>query len=157
MKFIAEAKIESVIEQYYEGEEKFYADRKDLMNGQPAYSALLTDEGFELLSDDEYELLWFISTVIHTSIIEECGEIKAISLEGMEEIDEANWTIMEDATSTNFRERLSPFFDGYSQEDLLAFVEDSLESDEDISVSPAGRELIFVASKTLIDSMISMA
>jgi hypothetical protein len=157
MNFITEEQIEKIIEQYYDSEKKFYADREALMSGQPAFAALLTDEGFELLTDDEYELLCFIATVIHTSVSENVGEIEAISQEKMEEIDEANWAVMEDTTTTVFRERLTPFFTDYPQEDLLAFVEDSLESDEDITVTPAGRELIFVACKSLIDALIISA
>ena len=65
--------------------------------------------------------------------------------------------MMEGAPGSNFHDRLNAFFNEYPQEDLLAFVEDSLESDEDITVSPAGRELIFVACCTLIDALIEKA
>jgi hypothetical protein len=154
MKFITEDNIEAVIEQYYDSEKKFLKDREALMTGQPAFAALLTDEGFELLSDDEYELLCFISTVIHTAVVENDDIPAPVSQEKMEEIEESNWTVMEDTTTTNFRDRLTPFFKDHTQEDLLAFIEDSLESDEDITVSPAGRELIFVACKTLVDALV---
>jgi hypothetical protein len=154
MAFISEEQIEQVIEQYYDSDKKFYKDREALMSGQPAFAALLTDEGFELLTDDEYELLCFIATVIHTAAVENHGSILALDQEKMEELDEANWTVMEDTSTTIFRERLTPFFENYPQEDLLAFVEDSLESDEDITVTPAARELIFVACKSLIDALI---
>jgi hypothetical protein len=153
MKFISEENIEKIIEQYYDSEKKYFSDRDALMANQPSFAALLTDEGFELLTDDEYELLCFMATVIHTSVVENHGTINPISQSQMEEIDENNWTVMEDTTTSNFKERLNPFFKDNPQEDLLAFVEDSLESDEDITVTPAGRELIFVACKTLIDSL----
>ncbi len=157
MKFISEEQIEKVIDTYYESDKKYFSDREKLMADQPAFSALLTDEGFDLLSDDEYELIWFIATVIHTSSIESEGEIESVDQEEMEAIEEANWTMMEDETTTNFQERLTPFFEDYPQEDLLAFVEDSLESDEDVTVSAAGREMIFVACKSLIDALHKMA
>lgn len=153
MQVITEENIEKVIDSYYESEKKFFSDREALIAAQPAFSAMLTDEGFELLSDDEYELLWFMATVIHTACINVQGAISACDVDVMSELEEANWLKMEEAKGGNFHERLNVFFEGYAQEDLLAFVEDSLESDEDIEVSPAGRELIFVACKTLIDAL----
>ncbi len=153
MQFISEDDIEKVIDGYYESEKKFFSDREALIAGQPAFSAMLTDEGFELLSDDEYELLWFMATVIYTASNTVNGQIKSCDPEVMSELEENNWLKMEEAKGGNFHERLNVFFHEYAQEDLLAFVEDSLESDEDIEVSPAGRELIFVACKTLIDSL----
>lgn len=139
MQFISEENIEKVIDGYYESEKKFFSDREALIAAQPAFSAMLTDEGFELLSDDEYELLWFMATVIHTACTDVQGAISACDLEKMSELEEENWLKMEEAKGGNFHERLNVFFEGYVQEDLLAFVEDSLESDEDIQVSPAGR------------------
>ncbi len=157
MTFISEEHIEKVIDTYYESDKKYFTDRENLIASQPAFSALLTDEGFDLLSDDEYELIWFIATVIHTASIETHGAIPAIDQADLETIDEGNWTLMEEAPGSSFHERLSPFFEGHAQEDLLAFVEDSLESDEDVEVSPAGRELIFVACKSLIDALVKMS
>jgi hypothetical protein len=157
MEFITEEHIEKVIDSYYESEKKYFDDREKLIAGQPAFSALLTDEGFDLLTDDEYELIWFIATVIHTACLSSHGTIEAIDQEDLEEIDEANWTLMEEAPGSSFQERLTPFFENHAQEDLLAFVEDSLESDEDVQVSPAGRELIFVACKSLIDALVKMS
>ena len=91
MKFISEEHIEQVIDGYYESDKKFFEDRDKLIAAQPAFSALLTDEGFELLSDDEYELLWFIATVIHTSVSDNHGIIPVCEQELMEEIEEENW------------------------------------------------------------------
>ena len=151
MQFISEDDIEKVFDGYYESEKKYFSDRDALISGQPAFSAMLTDEGYELLSDDEYELLWFMATVIYTSTTQANGQIKTCEAEVMSELEENNWLKMEEAKGGNFHDRLNVFFQDYPQEDLLAFVEDSLESD--IEVSPAGRELIFVACKTLIDAL----
>jgi hypothetical protein len=43
------------------------------------------------------------------------------------------------------------FFDGYPQEDLLAFLEDSLQQDEENPVTGVGAELIAVTAKSIID------
>ena len=39
----------------------------------------------------------------------------------------------------------------YQQEDLLALVEDSIQADEEEMVTPIGKEIIFVACKSIID------
>ena len=54
-------------------------------------------------------------------------------------------------TAKKFRERLDVFFQDYFQEDLLAFVEDSLSEEEEEMVTKIGREPMFVALKTIID------
>ena len=54
-------------------------------------------------------------------------------------------------TAKRFRDRMDIFFENYSQEDLLAFVEDNLVEDEDSLVTKEGREPMFVALKSVID------
>ena len=66
---------------------------------------------------------------------------------------EKNWEILEANVVGSFRDRITPCFENTNQEDLLAFLEDSLESDEDVVISNSGRELIFVACKTLVDCL----
>jgi len=51
---------------------------------------------------------------------------------------------------------LDAFFEGYAQEDLLAYVEDSLllseeQGKNELGVTPEGRPLLFISLKTLID------
>ena len=51
-------------------------------------------------------------------------------------------------------EKLDVFFDEYEQEELLALAEEAILEDEDDPegiVTKEGRELIFVALKTVID------
>ena len=55
--------------------------------------------------------------------------------------------------SRKFNEKIDPFFKDYPQEDLLAFVEDSLVQDEDSEITNEGRDYIFIALKTIIDSL----
>jgi hypothetical protein len=85
--------------------------------------------------------------------------ILEMSPEELEEIEEGNWTQLNDAVGKNFRQKLDGFFEDYPQEDLLAFVEDSLviskegEESDDFEISKEGREPIFVALKTIIDCL----
>jgi hypothetical protein len=61
---------------------------------------------------------------------------------------------MENSTGKQFSDRLNPFFEGYPQEDLLAFAEEAVTEDEgepDGIIGKEAREPIFVALKTMID------
>lgn len=68
----------------------------------------------------------------------------------LEEIEDKNWTIFE-ATKGKFREKVSVFFEGYEEEDLLAFVEDMVTGDEEEALSSVARDIIFIKGKTIID------
>ena len=60
--------------------------------------------------------------------------------------------IINEVTSKQFRDRLNVFFEKTSQEDLLAFIEDSLLEEEEELVTKVGREPMFIALKSIIDS-----
>ena len=42
----------------------------------------------------------------------------------------------------------------FSRQDLLAFVEDTLELDDSSPITPVGREVIFIAAKSVIDTLL---
>ena len=133
--------------------EKYFSDRDALISGQPAFSAMLTDEGYELFSDDEYELLWFMATVIYTSTTQANGQIKTCEAEVMSELEEKQLAQKWRKPKEEIFMTGSMYFSRLPQEDLVCICGRQFESDEDIEVSPAGRELIFVACKTLIDAL----
>jgi hypothetical protein len=153
MQFVSEEIIEQVIDSYYSQDNKYEKDQEVFEKEQPCYIALLADEGFEILTDDEYELLWFNATIIYSAAKIIQPNIAEFEQEKIEDFDEKNWEVLERNVTGTFRDRVTPFFQDYPQEDLLAFVEDSLESDEDVVITSTGRELIFVACKTLIDCL----
>ena len=126
---------------------------------QSAILGYLFSESFLILTQEEKEYLLYLALVIWESCEEVLEGIMEISPEELEEIEEANWMEFNEATGKNFRQKLDGFFDDYPQEDLLAFVEDSLvisedgEKSEDFEVTKEGREPIFVALKTIIDCL----
>ena len=66
--------------------------------------------------------------------------------------EEKNWEVLHASKTKDFRDRVTPFFEDYFQEDLLAFVEDALVEDEDEDgeevVTTDGRPALFVSLKT---------
>ncbi|MFT4761506.1 MAG: hypothetical protein ACI9XO_001098 [Paraglaciecola sp.] len=131
----------------------------ELKEVQPAILGYLFSDSFLILTQEEKEYLLYLSLVIWESCEEVLEGILEMSPEELEEIEEGNWTELNDAVGKNFRQKLTGFFDEYPQEDLLAFVEDSLviseegEKPEEFEVSKEGREPIFIALKTIIDCL----
>ena len=131
----------------------------DLSEGKPDNNVELPDaiidylkrERWHLLYDLEYELLWLITEVtlssFHTTYPNRSYDI---SPEYLEAIEEGVWSIMENGSNKSFRDRLDPFFELTGEEEVLAFIEDSLIDDGEDSLTQPGREMIFVAGSSLL-------
>lgn len=155
MKEVSEKIIDGIIDQLdglsdtaYEARMQQFADR------QPVVIAWLYSEQFELLTEDEQGYLQYLALIIHESFSKVNGEIDPISEEELGVAEEANTEILEAQTAQTFRERMTPFFENYPQEDLLALVEDALMEEEEM-LTKEGREPMFVALKTIIDCLIA--
>lgn len=149
---IPESIINDIIDQYQD-EVKYLTDLKHLASEQPDLIAFIDQENYSLLTNDEIALLEYLTLVIYFSsmkMIEKTIQIQGKSLEAAEE---DNWNTFNELTAKSFFNKLDSFFKDYPQEDLLALVEDSIQQDEDNIVTPVGREIIFVACKSIIDTI----
>lgn len=149
---IPESIINDIIDQYQD-EVKYLTDLKHLASEQPDLIAFIDQENYSLLTNDEIALLEYLTLVIYFSsmkMIEKTIQIQGKSLEAAEE---DNWNTFNEITAKSFFNKLDSFFKDYPQEDLLALVEDSIQQDEDNIVTPVGREIIFVACKSIIDTL----
>ena len=88
------------------------------------------------------------------SIQEEGIEIAAVADNVLNENEEKNWTVLQEQKRGPFREKVTIFFEDYPEEDLLAFVEDTVELDDDSPITAVGREVIFIAAKSIIDTVL---
>lgn len=123
---------------------------------QPVLLGYVLSEDFELLTNEEREWLLYLVLVIYKATENVYEKIDPLSKNDLEVAEEANWARLEMVTAKHFRDRMTPFFQGYPQEDLLAFVEDSLTEDEedtDNFLTKEGREPMFVALKSVIDAL----
>jgi len=155
MKLVSEEVIDSVIDalEAY-NDEQYEQQMEDFSAAQPVIFAWLFSEEFELLSEDEQGYLQYLSLIAWKSITQANGPVEAVSEEEIGEAEEINYEILEASTAKKFRDRLSPFFEGTTQEDLLAFAEEAVlesEDEPDSLVSKEAREPIFIALKTLVD------
>ena len=119
---------------------------------QPALLAYLLSESFEILTKDERDLMLYMAVVIFLAFKRSGNSIPTINEEAIGQTEERNWELMISSKASKFRDRLTPFFENYPQEDLLAFVEDALTIDEEEElVTKEGREPIFVGLRSIID------
>jgi len=151
MKFISENIIDQVTEEIGESETAFKKATLELREEQPSVTAYIFSENFDLFTQGEKEYFLFLALVIFKSIKSEAGDLKNISENTLGKHEEINWQILGSVTAKKFRERIDIFFKNYHQEDLLAFVEDSLMEEEEEMVTKVGREPMFVALKSIID------
>ncbi len=151
MEMVSEKTIDQVVERFAAKPNDLSNVYKELAAEQPAIISMLYSTDLKTLTDEETDLLFFIVAVLYESVKKKQGHPPQVIPDDLEAADDANWAQMLAAGNGNFRERITPFFDGYYQEDLLAFVEDALMDDEDQVVSGIGREAIFVTAKTVVD------
>ena len=152
MQFISESSIDKATETI--GSAQNLAEIiKEFKEKQPVVLAYLFSENFQLLSQKEREYMMFLALVIWKASENTHPKISQVSEKLMEEIEEKNWEQFHKVISRKFNERIDIFFKDYTQEDLLAFVEDSLVQDEDSVITNEGRDYIFIALKTIIDSL----
>ncbi|MFK8007798.1 MAG: hypothetical protein AB8H03_15575 [Saprospiraceae bacterium] len=152
MKFISEKIIDRVAEEIGESEEAFKEATVDLSMEQPNIAAYIFSDNFDLFTDAEKQYFLFLVLVIFKSIKNEADNLPRVSAEVLGKFEEKNWELINEVTSKQFRDRLNVFFKNTPQEDLLAFIEDSLLEEEEELVTKVGREPMFIALKSIIDS-----
>lgn len=150
MIFISEKIIEQVAINLDVTSKKYEDLVQQFQAEQPIVLAYLFSENFDVLTAEEQPYLLHLSIVIWQSI-KTGGDLPFVQEGRLGAIEEKNWELLQSTSSGNFRDRLDVFFKDYPQEDLLAFVEDSLTIDEDDFLTKEGREPMVVALKSLID------
>ncbi len=149
MQFISESIINQVIDQLAE-ETAYVAAMDEMVETQKDLMNFIDEENQSLLAKNELAILQFLSLVICKSV-KHHYELKTIHGKLLEEAEEKNWEVFHDPQMKSFSNVLDKYFENYQQEDLLALVEDSIQDDENSDISQPGKEMIFVAAKSIID------
>ncbi len=155
---ISEDTIDKVLEKFDTQVLDYEQAVRDFAEEQPALFSYLIGDNEGVFSQDEEDFLLYLALVIYKSV-EDAGmnDLPMISEDEITSAEEVNWELMESSKATDFHKRLDIFYEKSPQEDLMAFVEDSLiaeaenEEGEPFTLTPEGREPMFVALKTMID------
>ena len=150
--FIKEEHIDQVLEDLGDDPNRQQEALESLRLAQPVVLAYLFTENFNAFLKQEKEYLLYLLLVIWESVKKSGATLSSINEDILSEAEEVNWDLLQQVESKRFRDRLDIFFKDTKQEDLLAFVEDSLLDEEDGFVSKEGREPMFVILKSIIDS-----
>lgn len=157
MEFITEATIEATLSALEQEENAIAEGFTEFGQEQAAFIQFIASENFKILKEKEYDLLIFILLVVYQSSLSEKESpisFPTIEADLIESMDEENWEVYNEKGSQNYTKALDLYFKEYPQEDLLAFVEDSLVADEeDETITTVGREIIFITAKTLVDCL----
>ncbi len=153
--FISEKIIDRITKALDDEENGYDRAIGDMQAKQPILFSYLLSESFKLLIAEESEYLLYLALVIWKAIDGEVADLPLLDSEKIEEIEEKNWTLLNETKARKFNDKLDVFFDKYPQEDLLAFVEDALVDgeDDDAFVTKEGKELLFIGLKTTIDAL----
>jgi hypothetical protein len=155
--FISEKIIDQVVEKLESAD--FEKEIEKMGKQQPALMSFVFSEDFDLLTQSERDLMLYMLLVIWQSVTDAKGEaIPPVSTKAIEAAEEHNWELLDSSKAQKFRDRMTVFFEDTEQEDLLAFVEDTLTEDDEegaYNVTKEGREPLFVALKSVIDVIIA--
>ena len=146
---VTEEIINKIIDQL-EAKEVYQAKLQSLIEQQPAIISYFESEGFDILSNEEKDLLWYLTLVVYESYVAHHETNPVLRLKKIEKAEEENYTMMKQ-DHLRFSEIADLFFEGYEEEDLLALIEDTVIPDEGDFPSPVGRKVIFTTMKTIID------
>ena len=152
---VTEEIIEKVISQYEVDEDEFVTSLSGMMDEHPALLAFLSHESNDVLTEDEKDMMWYITLILLTSAQEFGYKIEELSDQALGNHEESNWQVYQEQSKGSFRERVTVFFNDYEEEDLLAFVEDTLEIEDEGPITPVGRDVIFISAKAIIDTLLN--
>ena len=152
---VSESIIERVLERFEQDAALYEEAARHFGRQQPELLQYILSVPEGVLTPEEGEYLLYLAIIIWQSVCDARGSGKQHGGKAIEAAEEKNWELWESG-SGNFNQRLDSFFEKTDQEDLLAFVEDSLTLDEEDEesnppVTKEGAEPVFIALKTLID------
>ncbi len=152
---VSEVNIEKVLEKFERDAALYEEAAREFGEQQPELLQYLLNVPEGVLTPEEGEYLLYLAIIIWQSVCDVYGSGPKHSGKAIETAEEKNWELWE-AGSGSFNRRLDAFFEKTTQEDLLAFVEDSLTLDEEDEqsnppITKEGAEPMFIALKTLID------
>jgi hypothetical protein len=144
---ITEKEIDNCILEVEKNPEQFHLE---FSNEQSDLINYLNIETIPSLIDIEKEILLFcLSIIYHTC--KDKFDTANFDIEDFTAAEEENWAKRD--KDIRLEDSLDTFFNNYTQEDLLAFVEDMLIDDEDQDLTRAGKEIIFISAKSYIDTI----
>lgn len=117
----------------------------------------LKSDTFSSLSNVERQTLYFCFEVVFYSYLSAKEEKPEFDIDDYLDAEEENWQLRE--SQKDWPTTVDVFFKDYAEEDLLAFLEDTLVAeidveDEENEITEIAKEVIFISCKSYIDSIL---
>jgi len=127
---------------------------EDLLQKEPILAGFLFSEDLKILEDEEQSFYAYLVVAIWSSVATNEYASAQCEPERIDELEEKNWEVFSNAKG-DFRSKMDGFFESFPQEDLMALIEDMLESEsEDEFLTKEGKELVLIKTKTMLDVLI---
>lgn len=146
--------IEQALTYFEKDPEKYTEDVSAFVQTYPNILQYIYSDNFSLLSEDERHIFEYVSWVIIKAIEQAKQDLEDAEAESIGGMEEQHWKMLQETEKLPFRDRMTPFFEAYDEEEVLAFVEDSLEEDEEYAFTKEIRELLLVGLTTIGISLI---
>jgi len=122
------------------------------------YCGYLGQEILPILNSEEGDLLMFVLSVIEEGFQRHELNHELFELTVYFDMEEKMWSMYEDQLKVPFRDRVTPYFDQIDEEEILAFVEDTLIADPDEESSflgNTGRDIIWNVCASFVAVLIA--
>lgn len=124
---------------------------------QPSALGYIMSKDFELMGENEHELLIFNALMLWSIIKKEIGITSEPDEEDIDDIQDENWKAVEELPTLKgqkFDDYVEPMIAEYAEDELLYFVLDTFQEDEgdEFSINKESKLPIFVALKSLCDA-----
>jgi len=134
----------------FENEQMIEGLLEEFTKDHPSVAAFLLSDDGEILEEEEKNYFAFLLS-FYWLLIKKYSTVVLTNKTEIAELAENNWDIVLNRGSLNFRESLNKVFDIYAETEALAFLEDSLEMEENDFLTSTGRDYIFVMIKSMLD------
>ncbi len=162
MRVVSDAVIDSVLDELEEYDETEYERQVSAFAREQPYlfAYLHSEDNFHLLTEEEKGYVQYLGLVVWLSVSRVNGTLPLVESEQIGVAEERNYERIETASGRGFEDRIAVFYEHTDQEALLNFAVEAVmeeEGEQDLVVTPEGREIIFVAVKTVIDVLTDSA
>lgn len=144
---ITEVQINAVIQKLQDSAELHTEEIDNIIKANSVYLDYVEKEN-EVLFLEEKD---YLEAILY--VILDVNELVVNDMDKLQELEEKNWEIMQ--ASKTLKAAFDTYFVGYAEEDLLAYVEDSISVPEDEEgfdfLTQVGKEYMVVKCKSLID------
>ncbi|MEY4926256.1 MAG: hypothetical protein RI894_692 [Bacteroidota bacterium] len=114
-----------------------------------------------MLGENEAEVILFIAVVFYKTVERKLGQVEAISEEAIDQLQDANWQLFEDAENkkpAEMAEYVNELVEKHAEPEFLYYILDALEEEEsdedDLGIEESAKVPMFVMLKTVADALL---